>query len=261
MRRVAVFAHFDARDEIKPYVLFYLRALRPHCARVIFVSTANLTAGVLASLDGLCDATMLRANVGFDFGMWQHALAGMKLDNVDELLLTNSSVFGPFRPLARVFDRMAGEDCDFWSITDNYEHHWHLQSYFLCFRKRTLESDAFRRFWSNLLTYSDKSQTVLSYELGLSQWLVEAGLRGKAFISAASLFPKGPLRHLYRHKHRNPTSFHPVRVLRRGSPFVKVELLRDNPAGVRLGRVYREMQHLGYARALIDFDPRAAAGR
>lgn len=261
MRRVAIFAHFDPRDEIKPYVRFYLRALRPHCERMIFVSTANLSADSLASIEGLCDEAILRDNVGFDFGMWQHAIARMRLDDVDELLLTNSSVFGPMRPLARVFSRMAAADCDFWSVTDSNDHHWHLQSYFLCFRRRALESEAFRLFWPSVLPYRDKWQTILSYELGLSQLLVESGLRGKALVSISSLFPRGPLRHLFPHKRRNPMCCYPIRVLRGGSPFVKVELFRDNPAAVRLGRVYREMQRLGYERSLVEFEPAETTAR
>jgi lipopolysaccharide biosynthesis protein len=254
MRRLAVFAHYDAQGEIKPYVHFYLRALRPHCERIVFVSTATLSPATLGTLDGLCDETALRQNSGFDFGMWQHAIVGTDLGPFDELLLANSSVFGPLWPLDRVFDRMAGEECDFWGITDNYEFHWHLQSYFLCFRRRVLESEAFSRFWSSVLPYRDKLQAIMSYELGLSQLLVEAGMRPKALVPCDSLFPEGPARHLHRHKRRNPTCYHPMRVLNAGSPFVKVELLRDNPVEISLRGVYHEMLRLGYDRSLIAFD-------
>lgn len=254
MRRLGILAHYDHQNEIKPYVRYFLRALRPHCERLVLVSTSKLGPETLETLDEICNQTELRENVGFDFGMWQHALARTSFADFDEILLTNSSVFGPLWPLSRVFDRMANEDCDFWGITDNYELHWHLQSYFLCFRKKVLESEVFAKFWSGLLPYRDKWQTIMSYELGLSQLLLEANLRAKALVPCASIFPKGPLRHLFRHKRRNPTCRHPLRVVRGGSPFVKVELLRDNPEGVGLDGIYREMMKLGYEPSLIEFD-------
>ncbi len=254
MRRLAIFAHYDAQGEIKPYVRFHLRALRAQCARLSFVTTAKLAASTLAGLDGLCDEVAVRENVGFDFAMWQHVLLRTPITELDELLLVNSSVFGPLGPLGRVFDRMAGEDCDFWGITESYDLHWHLQSYFLLFRRPVLTSAAFARFWSGLFPYRDKWQTTMSHELGLSQALVETGLRGRALVPSASLFPQGPLQHLYRHRRTDLTVYHPLRLLRTGAPFVKVSLLRDNPVGVRLAGVLREMVRLGYERDLIAFD-------
>jgi rhamnosyltransferase len=254
MMRLGVYAHFDMQDEVKPYVLYYLRALRPHCQRLVFVSTSKLPERELAKLDGLSDEHLLRDNVGYDFGMWRQVIERTDLSELDELLLTNSSIFGPLSPLSRVFDRMAGSACDFWGITDNFENHWHLQSYFLVFRKAALRSEAFARFWSSMLPYRDKWQTILSYELGLTTYLVESGLVGQPMVPCTSLFPSGPTRHLIAKKRRNPTCFHPLRLLRRGSPFVKVELLRDNPAEVPLRPIHHAMLEAGYRPELIAFD-------
>jgi lipopolysaccharide biosynthesis protein len=259
MRRLVVFAHYDAQGEVKPYVVHYLRALREHCDRLAFVSTAELGNGQ-TGLDGLCDEVVVRDNVGFDFAMWQHVIARTAIDELDELVLTNSSIFGPLRPLGPAFAAMARDSCDFWGITDNYEFKWHLQSYFLVFKKTALASEAFERFWGAILPYRDKWQTILSYELGLTQFLTEAGLVGRALVACDSLFPDGPIGYLFRHRRRNPTCFHPVRTLRHGSPFVKVELLRDNPASVRLVPVYREIARTDYPTRLISFDRPVRSG-
>ena len=93
-----------------------------------------------------------------------------------------------------------------------------------------------------------------SYEVGLSQWMEEAGLRGQAVVPTAALFRRRIWDRLHRFERWNPACRYPLRILRGGSPFVKVELLRDNPDGVRLGPVYRELARLGYDRELIAFD-------
>jgi hypothetical protein len=50
-----------------------------------------------------------------------------------------------------------------------------------------------------------------------------------------------------------------MRLLRAGMPFVKVELLRDNPVGARVFPVVRHLRRVGYDMSLLEFDrPRTA---
>src|SRR5690349_12938384 len=91
MNRVALFAHFDAQDRIQPHVEVLLRALAKVCDRVIFISTSKLSDSELAKLDAAVDQTLLKDNVGLDFGMWQYAFAQCNLADADEIVLVNSS--------------------------------------------------------------------------------------------------------------------------------------------------------------------------
>ena len=260
MKRLAIYAHYDAQREVKRYVTYYLAKLAEVSERVDFVSTAGLPSVELDKTRTHCERALTRPNVGYDFGMWKRVLDELPLDEWDEVVLTNSSVFGPVFPLRQMFDAMADADCDFWGATDNYEMGWHLQSYFLVFRRSALASEAFARFWASMLLYEDKDQVIRSYELGLSTYLVEAGLRGRAYLPAATLFPAWPLDLLIKYKRRNPTTYHPVRLLRRGLPFIKTELLRDNPGRVPLAPVFRELDRTGYDRDLIQLDRPARGG-
>jgi rhamnosyltransferase len=254
MKRLAVFAHYDEEGEIKPYVLHHLRALRAVCQRVVFVSTASLGDAELARARAVCDAASLRPNVGYDFGMWKSVVCATSLGDADELVLTNSSVLGPLWPLEEAFARMRGEACDFWGMTDSHEIDWHLQSYFLVFRASALAAPAFTEFWGSVLGYRRKWQVTLSYELGLTRYLVEAGLRAQAMVPVASLF--GSLGTLLGKGRRNPMDHHPLELVRRRVPYVKVGVLRDNPRRVRLGPLRREMRRAGFDGALVAFGRR-----
>ena len=260
MRRLAIFAHWDADAEVKRYVLHHLRALRSCCERVLFVSTAPLGAAEVTRAAAVADAVTLRPNVGFDFGMWQHALGGVDPGAWDELVLANSSVFGPFRPLEEAFARMAGHACDAWSMTDNHEIKWHLQSWFLVFRGRALRSPALSAFFSSVYPYRSKWQTTLSYEIGLTSCLVEAGLELRALAPATDLFPRWPLSCLYRDREQNPSCRHPIRLIARGVPYLKVEVVRDNPCRVPLGAVRRAVRATGWDTTLIELDGRPRSG-
>ncbi len=249
MKRLAIYAHYDASGEIKPYVLYYLKELKKHCSRIDFISTATLSNSELSKVDIYCNTANTKINEGYDFGMWKYVLDQTDYQDFDELLITNSSVFGPIIPLSELFDKMKPKNCDFWGITDNFDIDWHLQSYFLVFRKNVLSSQVFKDFWDSVLPFSDKFQIIRSYEVGLSNFLIQNGFKAKAYIPSTDL---NSLFHI--DAKNNPTCYHPLKLIKKGMPFIKVELLRDNPVGVRLGPIYKILAKMNYDLSLIEFD-------
>ncbi len=264
MKRLVIFAHYDAQDEIKRFIVHSLRALHEACERVVFVSNAQLPPAELDKIRPFCAEIELRENVGFDFGMWRHAIERVDLEAWDELLLTNSSVFGPVLPLGPVLDRMAEEPCDAWGMTENVEIAWHLQSYFLAFRRPVLTSPLFKKFWASVLPFRDKEQVIRSYEVGLSRLLLDYGFRLRAFAPTQSLEIPGSSKLFnalgeslwarMRSRRVNPTCGYPLPLLRAGMPFVKAEVLRDNPLGADLGPVLEAMEQAGFDMSLVEFD-------
>lgn len=252
MKRLVIYAHYDAQHEVKRYVLHYLRALRPHCERLDFVSTAELSATERGKLDGLCDSAALRENFGFDFTMWRYRLELTDLDAWDEIVLTNSSVLGPVFPLAASLSRVG--ECDFWGMTENVAPDWHLQSYFLAFRRSVLRSEVFRRYWSGVLPYRSKFEVIRTHEIGLSQRLREAGFQGRASFPSRDVLPRPPLDRLLLNTGTNLTCAQPLLLLRAGMPLVKVEMLRDNPSWVWLAPVLAYLRWRGFDLSLVEFD-------
>jgi lipopolysaccharide biosynthesis protein len=257
MKRVALFAHYDTETEVKPYVVTLLRGLREACDEIVFGSTAGLSEGELERVRPLCSRTFVRENVGYDFAVWRHALSAVDLSEVDELVLANSSVFGPICPLAPIFEQMAEHDCDFWGMTDSFEIRWHVQSYFLVFKRRALRAPAFLQFFDAVLPYRDKEQVIRSYELGLTQFLREHGLKPGAFVPLGSWLSSPLRRARLCARRRNATLYYPLQLIAAGMPFVKMQLLRDNPAGVSVAEVLRAMGAAGYDVSQVRFDRRA----
>jgi lipopolysaccharide biosynthesis protein len=259
MRRLAIFAHYDERADVKRYVLHHLSELGKVCDSVWFVSMAGLSGGALEKVRPFCARAWVCDNRGFDFTMWRDAIARIDPLEWDEIVLTNSSVFGPVWPLEEHFARMSRNDCDFWGMTENIELGWHLQSYFLVFRRKLIDAPAFRAFWQGVLPFRDKDQVIRSYEVGLSQYFVDEGFRAAAFAPLASL-PKRPLLHrLFRSRFYQPMIVQPLDVLARRVPYVKLQLLRDNPMNRPLGPVRRAMARASYDLSLIEIDPRPRA--
>jgi lipopolysaccharide biosynthesis protein len=234
-------------------VLHYLKALRAECQTIAFVSTAELAGAELDKLHDHCATVTLTDNVGLDFRMWQTALASLDLSTCDELLLVNSSVLGPVHPLRPIFEQMSRQSCDFWSMTDSFEVAWHLQSYFLVFKRAAFTSDRFRDFFRSVLPYRDKDQVIRSYELGLTRFLEEGGLVPAAFVPMGSWVESPAGRKRLCDKGRNATLFYPLQLLSAGMPLVKVQLLRDNPGRVALPPILRAMKENGYDVSHLRF--------
>jgi rhamnosyltransferase len=252
MRRLVIYAHYDPQDRIREYVLRHLRALMA-LGEVHFVSNANLSEATLDQVRPLVVATTLRANRGFDFGMWAEALLDSDLPAFDEVILTNSSVIGPFHELQPVLDRMEAVPCDFWGLTGSLLMVPHLQSYFLLFRKPILGSEAFHRFWASVLPYRSKDALVLAYEIGLTQFFADEGFTWK------EAFPRERLRTSWLknltvrgastgriRRHVDPTLLYPDLLLESGMPYVKLGLLERNPHRLNLRRLVRTITRLGF---------------
>ncbi len=67
--RVALFMHYDRHGQLRPQAQRYLEELRRNGRSVVLVSnSARLAPASLATAQSLCDAVILRRNVGYDFG-------------------------------------------------------------------------------------------------------------------------------------------------------------------------------------------------
>jgi len=255
VNRLAIFAHFDAHDRVKNHIIDYLSKLKAECERIVFVSTSALPPEESEKVLRIADQVILAENVGFDFGMWRHALDRIDWQNSDEIVFANSSVLGPVFPLRPIFDQMSTPACDFWGMTDCDELSWHLQSYFLVIRRPLIVSPHFARFWDSVLPFRNKLQVTLSYEIGLSTYFRDQGFKAGAFAPVDAWAPPAIRRRMRRTRAFNPTLFYPLELLAVGMPFVKVSLLKENVGRLPLGPVREAMRAAGYDMSLVDVEP------
>ena len=149
--------------------------------------------------------------------------------------------------------RIAAGDADVWGLTDSHQIRFHLQSYFLAFRAPALHSDAWRRFWRRVRPLPSKHAVILRYELGLTRLFMREGLRCQALWPAAGFPLPGHLRSpsLLR---LNPTHDLWRQLLDAGFPFIKRELLHDNPARVPDVSEWRHIVHASDGAVLEEIE-------
>lgn len=227
-RRLCYFAHYHPTNTVADYVVYYLSALRDAGFTVVVLSTADLPITEQAKLSAACARLVMRPNVGLDFGGWMEAFARFPPQEAEFLLLANDSVYAPIGDLSAFVDRLTAAPADFYGAVESTELGPHLQSWFLLLRPTAYRSDAFRRLMTEPIPRDlPKMDIIRRYEWGLTERLAAAGLTHRAGWSPnragpiAKRLPFNPTHMLWR-----------ALIVNKRIPFLKVELLRDNPTRI-----------------------------
>lgn len=182
-----------------------------------------------------------------DFGAWQLALDWLgpeRLAEYELVVLANDSAYFPACDPTEFLAALREQRNDLWGASDSISGgRYHLQSFFLALRGRGI-TVLLPELRARIEAHSDptKLSLIQHFEVGLTQFALEQGLTVGSFRSVAaledvagSLAPPDPrlLSSLVR-TITNQTHHYWRSILTSGLPFLKVELLRDNPLGVDL---------------------------
>lgn len=247
VRRICLFAGYDADGLVDDYVVAYLSQLSRH-ADVYYLADCHMQPGELARLGAFTKGAWAVRHGGYDFGSYSRLareLVGWDvIGQYDELLFANDSCY-LVGDLGAVFQRMEASRCDWWGMQATkrnfsqgepvpldtvrcdmlpelecgYVNSLHVSSYFVAYRKPVIDDAGFRRQLDSVVAQKHKSHIILKYEIGLSRYLLQRGYRFDTFV---------PFLHPY---HPLYTSTH-FDLIGAGFPFFKRLLLTDNPLGV-----------------------------
>jgi len=241
-----VLVHFDVDGTVDPHVLTAVDAYRAAGADVCAV-TVDLDDAALAPLHERSVMVVRKSSNDElrDFGGWHLALEALgtaTLARYSQVVLANDSAYFPVLDPGPFLEAMRASAADVFAATDSLSGgRYHLQSYFLALRPRAIEvlvPEIARRIAEQ--TGATKLSLIQRFEIGLTQFALAQGLTTEAHCSvagigdvAAAMNPPDPrplsrlavsitnlTHHFWRH------------ALASGLPFLKVELLRDNPLDV-----------------------------
>jgi len=222
---VCLFAHFDPTGRLGTHVRHYLQQIQ-HCGFDIVMAVSGHET-VPEEIAAFCAASGItavgRPNGGLDFGAWQHLMRAGFAENATTILLANDSVFGPLFPLRPVVDGLRRTGADAWGMVETLEMSWHLQSWFVGMTAAAFRSPGVQRVFAQPFDAMTKGEIILHGEIGLGSAFQAEKLRVVAARAAAQsvldrLVPGNAMQIDWRSV-----------VESRTVPFIKVEVLRDNP--------------------------------
>lgn len=208
---------FHIIESLKKYSKFFT---------IIFVSNISIKKKEQKKIS-FVEKVIVSEHNEMDFGSWKVGLEFIKKKKKENILLINDSVIGPFMNLNLILENIKFQKCDFWGITSAGKgKNYHIQSYFIFFKKKCLSSKFFKDFFSGIKKVSSKSELVRKYEIGLTQGLLKNGMKCNTLLTNCSrdLFADEKCIDLF---------------LNRRLPFFKVKNIVSNPYRLkRMNKVF-----------------------
>ncbi len=172
-RPCVFFCSYDEKSRIRKYVYHYLNELLLAGFNIIFISSSDtISAADLKKLSCYCIKIINRENKGYDFYGWKTGLEKYpQYGTHTGLLLANDSVLGPFFSIKDIIAKLENHDAEIVGMTDCFQFHPHLQSYFLYCKKSVIASKEFLGFFDRVNALNFKMAIIRKYEVGFSQLL------------------------------------------------------------------------------------------
>jgi len=205
------------------YVKFYLQEVKRHFSEVVLVINEKEVAPEDLAFFNENNIILRRVvNEGYDFGMYYKMLREFNVKEYDRWGLINDSCI-LFKKLDYFFEWMDKEKPDLCSLIDSNEISYHLQSYFLVINKNAIPIVV--DYFKSKGIIKDYLEIVMQYELGLSAYLINAGLRVKSYYSCGK-------------QTLNPTFLNIKNLIKEGFPLIKKKIItRDYIKPVWVGLI------------------------
>lgn len=186
-KHVAVFSTYQGDATVFPHVKRLIQALQDLDWFVVVVDTAPIKR---SQLQDASVAYLHRDNIGYDFYSFKTGLLWLEaqgmLSQMESITICNDSVFGPLFDLKPLLTPLIEDgQVDFWGMSDSLEKTYHIQSYWVTFKKQTF--DAVYSFFRAFQPIKDYDAIIQNGELKLTKTLLEAGFKAKALCESQQL--------------------------------------------------------------------------
>ena len=208
--RLGIFVFYDKDGIADEYNFYFIEELKKQVSRLLVICNGDVEEEAGKRFSRIADEVMMRGNEGFDITAYHLGLKkyGYNRDGkFDEVIICNSTMFGPVYPFREMFEKMAVRDLDFWGITNFHEVPFdpfgtvkygmlpkHVQSFFMVFRKSLTMSPEFQKYWEDMPQITSYEQAIGYHEAIFTKESV-GGLcrfRGtrRLYLRSAARFPK-----------------------------------------------------------------------
>lgn len=205
MKRLGIFFFYEKNGDVDDFITYYLADLAKNLTNLVVVCNGKLSAQGRAAFSQFTDNIIVRENKGLDVWAYKTALDSYgwdKLSEFDEIVMTNSTLMGPVRPLKEMFDAMAeNQDLDFWGLSIHHgaksnpfkgKHIYsylpvHIQSHFIVYRQRFVKSPELQQYWDNMPMIADYNDSVQRYEAVFTKQFEERGFKWDVYVKTDDL--------------------------------------------------------------------------
>ncbi len=186
LKRTAIYCFFSKSGKVYGETYKQIYDLRKCVDYLIIVINGKAEA---AECFTVADRVIVRPNMGLDAGAYKYIICSTDYKETikasDELVLCNSTFFGPFCGFKKIFDEMEKRNADFWGISFSDQGILrHIHSFFFVFNKKVLNDEEFYRYFRKNIDESTTNYFEVCYffEFGFFDFLVSRGYIYDSFI-------------------------------------------------------------------------------
>lgn len=203
IKRLAIYAFFDKHGVADEYNFYLLNKLKKHINELTIVIIGKINKEDRIKFENIAENVIAKENKGFDTWAYKEGLdfhGPEYLEKFDEVILLNSTFFGPLYPFSEMFETMDKKNIDFWGITmhpkvdhDNigtvkYKYiPQHIQSYFITIRKKMFTSHDFKRYWRHLKEINTYEEAIGFHEVIFTKHFCDIGFTWDVYIDTKDL--------------------------------------------------------------------------
>ena len=211
LKRAAVYVFHDSQKIVDQYVVVFLNELKRFVDHLLVVVNGEVNDAGKNSLSSVADEVMIRPNIGYDITGYMKGIEHIGWDQLkeyDELLLVNSTLYGPLYPFDEMFETMSSREVDFWGITKHHKVDYdvfgtckykyipeHIQSSFLAIRQPMLSGEYFRNVWDTMPEIHSYGEAIGFFEVIFTKEAIENGFKADVYVNTEDLegFTRYPL--------------------------------------------------------------------
>lgn len=205
MKRLGIFFFFEKQGYVDDFIVYYLNDLVKNLSELVVVCNGKLSEQGRTAFSRFTDNIIVRENKGLDVWAYKTALdqyGWQRLSEFDEIVMTNSTLMGPVRPLKEMFDAMAEKkDLDFWGLTIHHgaegnpfkgKHIYdylpeHIQSHFIVYRKKFVQSADLQKYWDEMPMITGYADSVQRYESVFTKMFADKGYQWDVYVDTRDL--------------------------------------------------------------------------
>lgn len=241
VRNALVIAHYHKAGHMRQDTLDALPVLHRHFQKMILVST-HLNHDAQQQIPAFVEVHT-RDNIGYDFFSYREGMRTLTASADDwQITLMNTSflIVDPEKLCLQYVDEgISSENFDAYGLVKSFEIVEHLQSFLLTFSSRLMRDAGFIAWWDNMKALNLRHEVIYAYELGLSQYLSQAGFPLRAAMTSQNGTAIA-----------NPSHANYEGLLEKFG-ILKIELIRDNPFNINLNRLFALTAHDDVFRRMV----------
>lgn len=205
MKRLGIFFFYEKNGDVDDFITYYLDDLNKNLTELVVVCNGKLSAQGRVAFSQYTDQIIVRENKGLDVWAYKTALdryGWQRLAAFDEVVMTNSTLMGPVRPLQEMFDAMAQDpELDFWGLSLHHgaqsnpfkgKHLYrylpaHIQSHFIVYRKKFLQNPELQKYWDEMPMIESYTDSVQRYEAVFTKIFADKGCKWDVYVKTDDL--------------------------------------------------------------------------